>query len=171
MTRVRNFVADLARAGKGYHEIKQMTDAAYADMALTKSSIYRIIRLVKAGKDTDDQRHQNAKKTKRTPQAIDAVVAAIKEDAQISVDRLAAIADISHGTVCKILQADLGLVKKSAGWVPDPRSRRSRGKAKQRQVDAPSTSEQGKKKTGVRSKGARTKTYAPSATMRGARQN
>ena len=41
MTRVRNFVADLARAGKGYAEIQQLVDAAYGDKALKKTAIYR----------------------------------------------------------------------------------------------------------------------------------
>jgi hypothetical protein len=34
MTGARNFVADLARAGKGYKEIKVMVNAAYGDQRL-----------------------------------------------------------------------------------------------------------------------------------------
>jgi hypothetical protein len=36
MTSVQNFVADLARAGKGYLEIKETVEAAYGDKALRK---------------------------------------------------------------------------------------------------------------------------------------
>jgi hypothetical protein len=47
MTRVRDFVADLARAGKDYLEIKKTVEAAYGDKALKKTAIYAIIKKVK----------------------------------------------------------------------------------------------------------------------------
>jgi hypothetical protein len=63
MTRVRDFVADLARAGKGYLEIKETVEAAYGDKALQKTSIYAIISKVKKGETMEDQRHLDSKKT------------------------------------------------------------------------------------------------------------
>ncbi len=62
MTRVRDFVADLARAGKGYLEIKETVEAAYKDKALKKTAIYAIISKVKKGETTEDQRHLNMQK-------------------------------------------------------------------------------------------------------------
>jgi hypothetical protein len=47
MTEVRNFVAALARTGKGCKEIKLLVDAAYGDTAMSKSQINRIIKAVK----------------------------------------------------------------------------------------------------------------------------
>jgi hypothetical protein len=63
MTDAHNFVADLASAGKGYQEIKEMVDAAYGDQTLQKTAIYAIIKKVKARESITDMRHLNPKKT------------------------------------------------------------------------------------------------------------
>jgi hypothetical protein len=60
MTKVHDFVAGLARAGKIANEIKILADAAFGDKSLTKTAIYNILKKVKAGETTDDQRHLNA---------------------------------------------------------------------------------------------------------------
>ncbi len=62
MTQVRDFVAGLARAGKSASEIKKLVDDAYGDKALGLTSIYYILKRVKAGKSTEDQRKFSAKK-------------------------------------------------------------------------------------------------------------
>jgi hypothetical protein len=85
MTRVRDFVADLARAGKGYLEIKETIEAAYGDKALKKTAIYAIISKVKKGETTEDQRHLNSKKTVRTPALITSVAAAIEENTGLAL--------------------------------------------------------------------------------------
>ncbi len=118
MTEVRNFVAALARTGKGCKEIKLLVDAAYGDMAMSKSQINRIIKAVKEGKNTADQRHSSTKKTKRTGDVLAAIAATIEEDRRIMVRELAATHGLPIGTVHAILKEDLGLVKKSARWVP-----------------------------------------------------
>jgi hypothetical protein len=61
MTKVCDFVVALARAGKGYMEIKNTTDSAFGGKSLSKSAIYKIIIEVKAGESTDDKRHLNPK--------------------------------------------------------------------------------------------------------------
>ncbi len=50
MTPVRDFVADLARAGKGFLEIKHTVDLVFGDKALKKTAIYAILKKVKSGK-------------------------------------------------------------------------------------------------------------------------
>jgi hypothetical protein len=65
MTEVRNFVAALARAGKGCKEIKLLVDAAYGDMAMSKSQINVIIKAVKEGKNTADQRQEDEAERQR----------------------------------------------------------------------------------------------------------
>jgi histone-lysine N-methyltransferase SETMAR len=118
MTKVRDFVAGLARAGKTYKEIKETTEAAYGDQALKKTQIYEVMKKVKAGKNTEDQRHLSAKKTKRTVNLVASVAAAVKEDARVSIQELASANGVSYGTIQTILHDDLGLSKKSARWVP-----------------------------------------------------
>ncbi len=63
MTAARNFVADRARARKGYQEIIEMVDAAYGDQTLQKMAIYAIIKKLIAGESTADMCHLNPKKT------------------------------------------------------------------------------------------------------------
>jgi histone-lysine N-methyltransferase SETMAR len=118
MTRVRDFVADLVRARKGFLEIKKTVDTVYGDKALKKTAIYAILKKVKAGENTDDQRHLNPKKRSRTPYIIAAVAASIEQDRRQSVKSLAAAHGVSVYTIHGILHKDLGLEKKSARWVP-----------------------------------------------------
>jgi hypothetical protein len=76
------------------------------------------LKRVKAGKSTEDQRKFSAKKTKRTAAIIAAVAADVAEDRHVSVKDLASVHGVSVGTMFNILSDDLGLVKKSARWVP-----------------------------------------------------
>ena len=118
MTDVRDFVAALARAGKDYAEIKKLCEAAYGDKALKRTAMYTILKQVKEGETTKDQRHLNPKKTKRTEDIIAAVAAAIEEDPHVAVKEMALGLGVSAGTIHSILHNDLGLSKKSARWVP-----------------------------------------------------
>jgi hypothetical protein len=119
MTRVQDFVADLARAGKSFSEIKKKTvEAAYGDRSLSSSQLYCIIKQARAEKDTEDQRHLNPKKTVHTVTLIASVAAAVAADRRIDTRSLAAAHGVCLRTICRILKEDLGLVKKSARWVP-----------------------------------------------------
>jgi hypothetical protein len=118
MTEVRDFVAALARTGKGRKEIQTLVDAAYGDKTMSKSQINPIIKAVKEGKNTKDQCHLKGKKTARTPDVVAAVSATIENDRRRSIKEVAAIHGLTYSTVQSILTDDLGLVKKSARWVP-----------------------------------------------------
>ncbi len=118
MTGARDFVAGLARAGKGYKEIKKTMDAAFGDKTLQKTAIYAIIKKVKAGENTSDQRHLNGKKTVRNAALIASVAAAVEQDRRLSVKSFAVAHGVGVGTIHRILHEDLGLEKKSARWVP-----------------------------------------------------
>jgi histone-lysine N-methyltransferase SETMAR len=118
MTGARDFVAGLARASKGYEEIKKNVDAAFGDKTLQKMAIYAIIKKVKAGENTSDQRHLNGKKTVRNAALIASVAAAVEQDRRLSVKSFAVAHGVGMGTIHRILHEDLGLEKKSARWVP-----------------------------------------------------
>lgn len=49
---------------------------------------------------------------------IAAIAVAVKEDGRVNIRDLAAANGASYGTILNILHNDLGLVKKSARWVP-----------------------------------------------------
>jgi hypothetical protein len=117
MTCVQDFVAnlaDLARAGKGYLEIKETVEAAYGDKALKKTSIYAIINKVKKGETTADQRHLNSKKTVGTLALIASVTAAVEDDRRVCIEALATAHGTSISTIHAMLHTNLGLEKKSA---------------------------------------------------------
>jgi hypothetical protein len=109
MTKVCDFVAGLARTGKSAAEIKTLVDAAYGDKALGLTSIYYILKKVKASKSSEDQRKFSAKKTKRTAAIIAAVAGDVAEDRCISCKDLASVHGVSIGTMFNILCDDLGL--------------------------------------------------------------
>jgi len=85
---------------------------------LKKTAIYKIIKKVKVGGDTSDQRHLNPKKTQRTADNIAAIDTAIKKDGRLTIAELAAATGATNGPVHAILKEELGLEKKSARWVP-----------------------------------------------------
>jgi histone-lysine N-methyltransferase SETMAR len=58
------------------------------------------------------------KKTARTPDVVAAVAATVEDDRRRSIKDVAAIHGLTYSTVQSILTDDLGLVKKSARWVP-----------------------------------------------------
>jgi hypothetical protein len=95
-----------------------MADDVYGENLLKMRAIYDILKLVKAGKNTDDKRRFNAKKTTGTDDLIAIIVAAIEDDRRVRVKSLAKAFDVSAGTIFNIIHEDLGLVKKSARWVP-----------------------------------------------------
>jgi hypothetical protein len=62
MSPARTLVADLAKAGKPFQEIRKTVEAVYGEKVLKKTAIYAILNKVKTGQETVDQRHSNAKK-------------------------------------------------------------------------------------------------------------
>ncbi len=71
---------------------------------MSKSHINRIIKAVKEGKNTADQRHSSAKKTKRTGDVFASIAAAVEKDWRIMVRELAATHGLPIGTVYTILK-------------------------------------------------------------------
>jgi hypothetical protein len=125
MTRIHDFVVELARAGKKFKEIQQTLQKAFGDKTLKKTAIYEILRRVKYGRSTEDKRGFITKKAKRTAAAIAAVSAAIEADGCTTLEKLSAEYGLSYGTVSNIVHSDLGLVKKSARWIPKQPSKKS----------------------------------------------
>ncbi len=76
------------------------------------------MKLVKAGKNTDDKRRCNARKTTTTDDLIATVATAVEDDRRVRVKALAKAFNVASGTIFNIIHNDLGLVKKSARWVP-----------------------------------------------------
>jgi len=109
---------DLAKAGKSFKEIKELVETVYGDKGLKMRAIYTILKKVKAGENVDDQRGRKSKKTVRTGDLIAAVAASIEENRRTNIRDLASAHGSTYGTISRIIHDSLGLVKKSAPWVP-----------------------------------------------------
>ncbi len=118
MLLLRDFVATLARARKSFEDIQETVALAYGDKSLKKTQIYAIIKNVKEGKPTTDQRKLNSKRKVRNLVFIADVTADIKKDRRVTVRRLALAHGVSKNTIHNTLHQDLKLSKKLARWVP-----------------------------------------------------
>jgi hypothetical protein len=118
MSPIRDFVAGLARAGKTFRENQKTTETAYGENALKKIQIYEIIKAVKEGKVTEDQRQHNGRRKVRRPDFVAEIAAEVDEDRRITIRKLAAAHGVSMRTIQLTLHEDLDLSKKSARWVP-----------------------------------------------------
>ncbi len=85
---------------------------------MKKTQIYAIIKNVKEGKPTSDQRKSNGTRKIRILEFIADVAAAIEKDQRQTVRRLAQAHGVSKNTIHHTLKEDLNLSKKSARWVP-----------------------------------------------------
>ena len=117
MTKVRDFVVNLAIGGHSAAEIAVELDKTFGDKGMSMSQIWKIIRDVKANKDMEDQRPGNAVKTVRTPEIIKAVGEYVASDRRVSYAAIEMAFGLSRGTIFTILKDILGLVKKSSRWV------------------------------------------------------
>ena len=109
MTRVHDFVVDLARAGKTCKEIITIVSAAYPNECLSQSQIYNLIKQVKEGKNVEDKRGRACTRYVRDADFIEAVRADVEADRRITVAQLAEKYDVAGDTIHKVLVDDLGL--------------------------------------------------------------
>jgi hypothetical protein len=93
MSLIQDFVAELARAGKTFKEIQEITEAAYGGNLLKKTQIYEIIKAVKEGKDTVDQQENNGRRKVRSPNFVTEITAEVEVDRWTMIRKLAA----THG--------------------------------------------------------------------------
>jgi hypothetical protein len=117
MIKVHYFVAGLVRSAKSATEIKTNVDAMYRDKALGLTSVYFIIKKVKAGGKYWWPAVPECQGNLAADIAT-VVTADMKEDRRANCRDLVFDHGVSNGTIHNILWKDLGLVKKSARWVP-----------------------------------------------------
>jgi hypothetical protein len=91
MREVHDFIAALERVGKSQKDIKPLVDAAWGDNAFSISQINCIVKAVKEGKNTSDQRHSSAKKT---GDVVVSIAAAIENDQRVTIPELASMASL-----------------------------------------------------------------------------
>ena len=77
MTRVRDFVVDLANGNHTANEILEELDRTFGPKAMSKAAVYKILATVKANGDTTDKRGLASSRPVRTPEVVEAVKAYI----------------------------------------------------------------------------------------------
>ena len=114
----RHHVIAKAKAGCSVAEIMAEQAKAFGDKAMSRAQVYDIVKKVKNGENMEDNRGKAINKFLRTEEMINDVRRFIEEDRRVDVAHLASVFEVSTGTIFNILHDDLGLVKKSARWVP-----------------------------------------------------
>jgi hypothetical protein len=81
---------------------------------LKKTQIYEIIRAMKEGKVTEDQRQNKGRRKVRSPDFVTEIAAEVDEDRRITIQKLAAAHGVCMRTIQLTLHEDRDLSKKSA---------------------------------------------------------
>ena len=118
MTAVWDFVVNLARAGHSANSILENVQKAFGPNFMGKTQVYKILAAVTDNKEMADQRAGNAVKTVQTAEVIEAMRVFVEEGRRVTFTDIQDAFGLSAGTVNALLKEDLGLVKKSARWVP-----------------------------------------------------
>jgi hypothetical protein len=118
MTPIRDFVGALAVARKFFKEIEETVKKVYGDKALKRTQIYDIMKTVKEGKPTADQRGFNTKRRIRNSAFVTDIAAEVESNRRVTVRKLARNHGMSTRTIHEMLHGDLNLSKKSAIWLP-----------------------------------------------------
>ncbi len=106
---LRDFVATFARARKSFKDIQETVVATYGDKSLKKTKIYAIIKNVKEGKLTTDQRKLNGRRKVRNPVFIADVAADIEKDWCVTMRKLALAHGLLKNTIHNTLHKHLNL--------------------------------------------------------------
>jgi hypothetical protein len=83
-----NFIADLLGDCASAKEEKRLAGSSYGDKSLMTKTIYKILKQIKDGKNTDDRRKFNLKKTVHSAALIAAVAADVQADCRICIKTL-----------------------------------------------------------------------------------
>jgi [histone H3]-lysine36 N-dimethyltransferase SETMAR len=116
---IRSYIKTRLLLGLTATQIYEELTAAYGQDVVSYSTVAHWVHRFSSGREwlEDDPRHGRPI-TVVTQQNIDAVKGLVKDDPHISIDYIADILDISHGSVDTILKQHLKLKKISSRWVP-----------------------------------------------------
>ena len=118
MSKQHEFAVNLAKAGETPKRIMEMVEKAFPGKGLKKTAVYEIAKRVREGGDTEDRRGKARTGLMRDEAFISEVEGIVQRDRRVTVKELAELLNVSVFTIHKCLKDDLGLVKKSARWVP-----------------------------------------------------
>ena len=100
-------------------QIHDELTTAYGQGVVSYSTVAHWVHRFSSGRESlEDDPRSGRTITVVTQQNIDSVKVLVNDDPYISIDLIAGILDISHGSVDTILKQHLGLKKISSRWVP-----------------------------------------------------
>ncbi|QQP57787.1 Hypothetical protein FKW44_002890 [Caligus rogercresseyi] len=108
MSRIHKFVEDLAKARNTPKEIKTIVDTAFEVNSISQSQIYRILALIKAGKDSSDKRSTNGRRKVRNDNFIETVRLYVEANRWVTMEELAIKFETSINTIFHVLHTILG---------------------------------------------------------------
>ena len=116
---LRSYIKTRWLLGLTATQIHDELTAAYGQGVVSYSTVAHWIDRFSSGRESLDDDPRNGRPLSIiTQQNIDAVQDLVNDDPHISIDYIATILDISHGSVDTILKQHLGLRKISSRWVP-----------------------------------------------------
>lgn len=129
---IRSYIKTRSLLGFTATQIHDELTTAYGQDCVSYPTVALWIRRFSNERESlEDDPRSGRPITAITQKNIDAIKDLVDEDPHISIDYMAAILDISHGSVDTILKQHLGLRKISSRWVPHSLTQEQR----QRRVD------------------------------------
>lgn len=99
--------------------ILQRLQAVYGDKALSKSRVFELVKQFKEGNRSETAGPSPGRpRISTTPENIAYVEHLVMQDRRMTIDEIAELTCISHGSVHSILTEHLRMRKVSARWVP-----------------------------------------------------
>ena len=116
---IRANIKFLTKLGWKSSQVMDSLHQVYKDYVPHRTTIFRCIKRFKEGQDDlkDDSR-EGRPSTSTSHENIKAVQELVEKDRRITIDEIATILEISHGSAFLILRDHLGLSKLSARWAP-----------------------------------------------------
>lgn len=91
----------------------------FGECSVSYAAVKKWASLFKSGRESlEDDPRSGRPKSVTTPETVSEILDFIKEDRRMSVEKIANLMGISHGTVWKIIHEELDMKKISARWVP-----------------------------------------------------
>jgi transposase len=129
---LRSYIKTRLLLGLTATQIYDELTTAYGQDVVSYRTVARWIeRFLNEQESLEDNPRSGRSITAITQQNIDAVNDLVNDDSHINIDYIAAILDISHGSVYAILKQHLGLRKITSRWVPHKLTEEQR----QRRID------------------------------------
>lgn len=114
----RSLIKYFHNNGKTLKEITELLKEEYGDAAFSKVAIFKWIKQFENGRKTVCDLKRKPRFSVITPDLIERIRGVIQDDRRSTIDFIASLVGVSHGTVHTVIRQHLGMSKKTCRWVP-----------------------------------------------------